>query len=115
MTIIIKKGKDLVPGDVIKGDGIVLKIDNSATFYDGKPCYIYFDINDSYHGPNAALLDLDKDFKTYTDRKNINKYFKTIKCDLSDYISDMVTNRMKLRELHTKKLIELKREEIKEK
>ena len=115
MTTIIKKGKDLVPGDVIEGVGIVLEIDKSSTFYINKMLYVYFDINDSYYGPNSAVLDINKDFKIYTDRENINEYFKSIKCDLSDYISDMVTNRMKLGELHTEKLMELKKEEIKEK
>ena len=107
MTTIIKKGKDLKPGDVIEGIGIVLEIDKSSIFYINKMLYVYFDINDSYYGPNSEVLDINKDFKIYTDRKNINEYFKSIKCDLSDYISDMVTNRIKIKNLHIRKLQKL--------
>ena len=111
MTTIKKKGSELVIGDVMKEDGIILEIDYESDFFEGKPTYVYFNISDSYYGPNATSLDLDEEFEIYTDRANINKYFRSIDCDLSKYIANMVGYRIKLRALQEKHLKRLKQKD----
>ena len=109
MTTKIKRAKDLKIGDVIKGEGIVLKIELNPvadSFFDG-PYYTCFDVNDSYYGPASARLDVKKKFEVYTDRKNINHYFKTIDCDINKYIADMLQYRIDLQKLHNKHIKKL--------
>ena len=111
MSTIFKKGRDLKPGDVIKGDGIILEIDLKSEFFGDKPCYSHFDVNDSYHGPYSRQFEMGDDFEIFTDRMNINRYFKTIKCDISNYIADTLNYRNKLQSLHDKKIKQLNKQE----
>ena len=111
----IKKPKDIKVGDVIKGEGIVLEINlnpDPDSWFDG-PYYTCFDVNDSYFGPSSGRLDVKRNFEVYTDRKNINRYFKTIDCDINKYIADMLQYRIDLKKLHNKHIKKLNKKKEK--
>lgn len=109
----IKKGRDLKPGDVILKPyyELVLEVDlepKPGEFWT-VPNISFFDLNDSYYGPSGRELKLDEEFEIATEREDIRKAFRQVECDLSNYISERLEDRIKLSELSAKVFTEMNR------
>ena len=105
----IKLGKDLEIGDVILKpyQYIIIDIDKEGVkpFWDGKPSYGMYDLNDSYYGPCEGELDLDAEFEVATTRKEIVRAYNIVNCDLAEHIADLVEQRRNFASLQMKVLM----------
>ena len=100
----ILKGKELQPGHVIVGRGMIIEvdIDGDSFFYDGKPSFSYYDINDSSYGSCSTSFDLEEEFEVCTDRRDIVHYFKIIDYQILSSIADLSEGRRTLKNVYEK-------------
>ena len=94
METILKKGRDIQPGDIVKNQGIAVEVEEYNPTAEG-PSLLYYDINDSYLGACLMHLDLEEEYEIITDRQEGLRIFKIIDNDLAKGIADMVEQRMR--------------------
>lgn len=106
----IKKGRDLKVGDVVENYGVIGEINLNPDpdgFWGGKPNIMYYCYHDSYYGPHLGELSLDREFKVFTDIKQIVKILKRVDSDMAKYIADTMQHRKEFQELKMKVVTKL--------
>ena len=97
-----KIGKNLQPGDVVVGMGIILKIETKPAiddFYCGKPWVEYMSLNDAYYGSGTREINLKKEFDVIVSRLDIIEAYERIDGEIAKYIADMMEFRKRYNSL----------------
>jgi len=125
---VIKLGKDLEPGDLIRGkrghhsSGIIYRVNGLQKFYSGELHYEFFSLNDGGSGIYSSRLDPEEEFKVVCGRKEIIRAYDIIELSLLRAAANAVEGRtslVRVKEMAfnnlNKKLDEMKQSIIKEK
>lgn len=95
-----KKREDIIPGDVIKDKGFVLKINLQDDFWEGKPtATIFYDLNDSYFGPYVGELTEDE-YEVLENRRDLIDAHNIVDSDLAKHIADLLEYRKEFMKVH---------------
>ncbi len=86
-----KKFKNIKPGEIVVGMGIITKIDltYNDTFYE-QPNVEYLCYSDPYHGRCGQTIDVKHKYKIITKKKQIFKIYKRVYDELAKNIRDRV-------------------------
>jgi len=125
---VIKLGKNLKPGDLIRdkrghhSSGIIHRVNGLQKFYDGESNYEFFSLNDGGIGVCSSKLDPEEEFKVVCGRKEIIRAYDIIELSLLRTAANAVEGRtslVRVKEMAfknlNKKLDEMKQSIIKEK
>ena len=106
---IIVKGKDLKPGDCIKGNisGIVISINGLNNIYGDEDHYEIYDINYCHDGTCSSHLDMDDNFELILDRKEILRYYNKVELELLRQSADCMKYRNELVDIRSKVISKL--------
>jgi len=89
-----KKPKDINPGDIVIGFGIVTEID--ATYDDPfweKPHCTYLDEKDPYYGRVSGPINPNKEYEIITNPQQIRNIYQKVDKELVKYIEDRKAER----------------------
>jgi len=100
-----KKGKDLIPGDIVKDFGFLIEINLESDpegFWEGKPYITYYDLNDSYYGPGSRELNEDEleEFEVLENRHDLIDAHNIVDSDLAKHIADLMEQRRVYSKIH---------------
>lgn len=80
-----KRPKDITLGDIVKGHGIITKIDLEDTNpLFNAPHWFYFDYNDPHFGQSGCEIDLEKLYELITAKSQRIKIYKTVREELTE-------------------------------
>ena len=109
---IIKSGKELKRGDIVKDRGILLKVQQRSSkdgFWRGEPYMTFFDYHDAYghSGMLCSSFDLKELFQVYNHRTDILRLYRRVNHDIDSYIVDMMQQRKDLNKTFDKIITKL--------